>query len=135
MTRGLRGQGGSSHVRSLRNLQVAVGVVVVGVVMPAVLMAMAVPVSMAVIALMEEEGEHTQEAELGVHVDSHCPLTSGPRNTSPPVRPPVLMLLCEGGFPSLLKQALCSPQTSQKGEEHAPRQGKEFTSALTEVTR
>lgn len=40
---------------------------------------MAVPFSMAVVALMEEEGEHTQETELGVHLDSHCPLTSGPR--------------------------------------------------------
>lgn len=44
--------------------------------MCAVLVAM--PFSMAVVALMEEEGEHTQETELGVHVDSHCPLTSGP---------------------------------------------------------
>lgn len=41
-------------------------------------MLMAVPLSMAVVALMEEEGEHTQETELGVHLDSHCPLTSGP---------------------------------------------------------
>lgn len=53
-------------------------VVVVGVVMPIVLMA--VPFSVAVVALMEEEGEHTQETELGVHVDSHCPLTSGPHS-------------------------------------------------------
>lgn len=52
------------------------GVVVVGMVMSTVLMA--VPFSMAVVALMEEESEHTQETELGVHVDSHCPLTSGP---------------------------------------------------------
>lgn len=52
------------------------GVAVVDVVMPAVLVA--VPISVAVVALMKEEGEHTQETELGVHVDSHCPLTSGP---------------------------------------------------------
>lgn len=38
-------------------------------------MLMAVPLSMAVV---EEEGEHTQETELGVHLDSHRPLTSGP---------------------------------------------------------
>lgn len=47
-------------------------------------MLMAVAFSVAVVALVEEEGEHTQETELGVHVDSHCPLTSGPQNTSPP---------------------------------------------------
>lgn len=52
------------------------GVVVVVMVVSTVLMA--VPFSMAVVALMEEEGEHTQETELGVHLDSHCPLTSGP---------------------------------------------------------
>lgn len=75
-TLGLWGQSGSSHVGSLRNLQVAVGLVVVGMVMSTVMMV--VPFSMAVVALMEEEGEHTQETELGVHVDSHCPLTSGP---------------------------------------------------------
>lgn len=53
-TLGLRRQSGSSHVWSLRNLQVAVGVV--GVVMFTVLMV--VLFSMAVVALMEEEGEH-----------------------------------------------------------------------------
>lgn len=74
---GLWQQGCSSHVRSLGNLQVAVGVVVITMIMSAMLMA--VPFSMAVVALVEEEGEHTQETELGVHVDSHCPLTSGPR--------------------------------------------------------
>lgn len=55
---------------------VAVVVVVTGMVVFTVLMA--VPLSMAVVALMEEEGEHTQETELGVHLDSHRPLTSGP---------------------------------------------------------
>lgn len=53
---------------------------VVAMVMSTVLMA--VSVSMAVVALMEEEGQHTQETELGVHLDSHCPLTSGPQNVS-----------------------------------------------------
>lgn len=66
----------------------------VGMVMPTILMA--VSLCMAVVALMEEEGEHTQETELGVHVDSHCPLTSGLLNV-PPAWPPVLVLLCEGG--------------------------------------
>lgn len=55
---------------------VVVAVAVVDVVVSTMLMA--VPLSMAVVALMEEEGEHTQETELGVHLDSHCPLTSGP---------------------------------------------------------
>lgn len=55
---------------------VVVGVVVVDVVVSAMLMA--VPLSMGVVALMEEEGEHTQETELGVHLDPHRPLTSGP---------------------------------------------------------
>lgn len=50
--------------------------VVVAMVMSSVLMAMFI--SMAVVALMKEEGEHTQETELGVCVDSHCPLTSRP---------------------------------------------------------
>lgn len=54
--------------------------VVVGVGVSTVLMAMFF--SMAVVALMEEEGEHTQETELGVHVDSHYPLTSGPLQKS-----------------------------------------------------
>lgn len=44
---------------------------VVGMVM------IAVAFSVAVVELLEEEGEHTQETELGVHVDTHCPLTSG----------------------------------------------------------
>lgn len=35
-------------------------------------------ISVAVVTLVEEEGENTQETELGVHVDSHCPLNSGP---------------------------------------------------------
>lgn len=42
------------------------------------IMLMAVPLSVAMVTLMEEEGKHTQEAELGVHLDSHHPLTSGP---------------------------------------------------------
>lgn len=71
---GLWRHSGPSHIWSLRNLQVTV--VVVGMVKSTVLMA--VCFCMAVVALMEEEGEHTQETELGVHVDSHCPLTSGP---------------------------------------------------------
>lgn len=49
---------------------VVVAVAVVDVVVSVMLMA--VPLSMA------EEGEHTQETELGVHLDSHRPLTSGP---------------------------------------------------------
>lgn len=75
---GLRGQSGPSDVWRLGNLQVAVvvAVVVAGMVVSTVLMA--VPLSMAVVALMEEEGEHTQETELGVHLDSHRPFTSGP---------------------------------------------------------
>lgn len=89
-TLGVRGHRGPFHVRILGNLQVAV--VVVGVVVSVVLMA--VPVSMAVVALIEEEGEHTQETELGVHVDSHCPLTSGPRNAAS--WPPVLTRVCVG---------------------------------------
>lgn len=71
------------------------GVFMVGMLMFIVWM---VPFSVAVVALVEEEGEHTQETELGVHVDSHCPLTSGPRNMFPPAWPPVLMLVYEGVF-------------------------------------
>lgn len=52
------------------------GVFVVGMLVSTVLMA--VSFCMAVVALVEEEREHTQETELGVHVDSHCPLTSDP---------------------------------------------------------
>lgn len=51
---------------------IAVGTVMVFTVM------MAASLSMATVALVEKEGEHTQETELGVHVDSHCPQTSGP---------------------------------------------------------
>lgn len=51
--------------------------VVITVVMSIVLMA--VSFSMAVVALMEEKREHTQQTELGVHLDSHCPFTSCPR--------------------------------------------------------
>lgn len=65
---------GRPHVRGLGDLQVAVGVVGMG--MSAV--HVVVPVSMAAVALMEEEGEHAQETKLGVHVDSHGPLASGP---------------------------------------------------------
>lgn len=36
---------------------------------------------MAVVALMEEEGQHTQETEFGVHLYSHCLLNSGPLPT------------------------------------------------------
>lgn len=54
---------------------VAVGVAVVGMLMSTVLMT--VPFYMPVVALMEEEREHTQETELGVHLDSHGPVTSG----------------------------------------------------------
>lgn len=36
-----------------------------------------VPLLMAMVTLMEEEGEHTQETELGVHLYSHCLLNSG----------------------------------------------------------
>ncbi len=73
-TRGLWEQGGSFHVWSFGNLQVAVDLVMFAVLM-------VVPFSMAVVALMEEEGEHTKETELGVHLNSHCPLTSGPLPT------------------------------------------------------
>lgn len=73
-TLGPRGLCDPSHVWSLGNLQVAVSAVMIIVVMPIVLMV--VSSFMAVAALMEEEREHTQETELGVHVDSHCPLNS-----------------------------------------------------------
>lgn len=52
----------------------------VGMGMAAVLVA--VPVPMAVVALMEEEGEHAQETKLGVHVDSHGPLPKQESNRS-----------------------------------------------------
>lgn len=51
------------------------GVAVVGMLMSSVLMA--VPLYMPVVTLMEEESDHTQETELGVHLDSHGPVTSG----------------------------------------------------------
>lgn len=56
---------------------VVVTVVVVGMRMMSTML-MAVPFTMAVVALMEEESEDTQETELGVHLDTHRPLTSGP---------------------------------------------------------
>lgn len=40
-------------------------------------MLVTVPLLMAMVTLMEEEGEHTQETELGVHLYSHCLLSSG----------------------------------------------------------
>lgn len=40
-------------------------------------MLVTVPLLMAMVTLMEEEGEHTQETELGVHLYSHCLLNSG----------------------------------------------------------
>lgn len=74
-----------SDVRRFGDLQVAVVVavvvvavvdmVMVVVVVPAVLMAM--PLSIAVGTLMKKEGEHAQEAELGVQEDSHRAFTSG----------------------------------------------------------
>lgn len=77
---GLWGHSGSPHVGSLRNLQIAVCVQVIGMLMSTVLMAMIF--CMTVVALVEEEGEHAQETELGVDVDSHCPLTSDPLQKS-----------------------------------------------------
>lgn len=87
------------HVRRLGDLQVAVVVAVVGVALVDILVVVAVvdgvavavavavavvvvpvvlvPLAIALGALMEEEGEHAQEAELGVQQDSHGPLTSG----------------------------------------------------------
>lgn len=80
---GLRRGCGSSHIWRVRYLQVVVHVFVVSMWMPTVLVA--VPYSMTATGRMEEKGEHTQETELGVHVDSHCPLTTGPRDIFPPV--------------------------------------------------
>lgn len=79
-------------VRRLGDLQVAVVVAVVGVVVVGVAVVVVVVVAVVVVvvvpvvlvplaialgALVEEEGEHAQEAELGVQQDSHGPLTSG----------------------------------------------------------
>lgn len=74
MSVGLLRRSSSSHIWSIRNLQVIVDVVVVSMLMSPMLVA--VRFSMTAAGRMEEEGEHTQEAELGVHVDSHCPLSS-----------------------------------------------------------
>lgn len=68
----LRRRSRSFGVGSFRNLQVAVGLAVVGVVAAIVLMVVTFCVTM--VALMKEKREHTQEAELGVDVDSHRPL-------------------------------------------------------------
>lgn len=81
------------HVRRLGNLQVTVVVVVLAVavvdlVAVAMVMVMVVavvvvvsivlvPLAVALGALVEEEGQHAQEAELGVQQDSHGPLASG----------------------------------------------------------
>lgn len=77
------------HVRRLGDLKVAVVVAVVGVavvvvvgvavvVVVVVVLVVLVALAVALRALVEEEGEHAQEAELGVQQDSHGPLTSGP---------------------------------------------------------
>lgn len=71
----LRGSG-TSHIWSIRDLQVTVHMVVVSMLMPTVLVA--VPYSVTAAGRMEEKGEHTQETELGVHVNTHCSLTTGP---------------------------------------------------------
>lgn len=41
-------------------------------------MMVSVVLLMAVVALMEEEGQHTQETELAVHLYPHCLFNSGP---------------------------------------------------------
>lgn len=53
-TTGLWSQRGTFHIRSLRNLQATVEVVMST-------MMMTVDLLMAVVALMEEEGQHTQD--------------------------------------------------------------------------
>lgn len=68
------------------------GVAVVGMVMSTVLMA--VPLCMAVVALMEEEGEHTQETELCVHLDLHGPVTFGTLPEQERNRTRVRIILC-----------------------------------------
>lgn len=50
--------------------------VMVVVVMAVLVVVVAVPVAVA--ALVEQEGQHAQETELGVCVDSHRLLASGP---------------------------------------------------------
>lgn len=42
------------------------------------IMMVTVVLLMTVVALMEDEGQHTQETEFGVHLYSHCLLSSGP---------------------------------------------------------